>query len=118
MAKKDRLAIFENRDGYTYYYIGWLCWDDEFGVDEGLRLGEGRNSEFADHHAAEEAVKDMKDGREGEDGPFWWSSRSGAQKALKVAKEAAKLAAEKRPLPEWAKKALAEGWKAPKGWKP
>lgn len=117
MAKKDKLAIFENRGGYTYY-IGWLCWDDEFGDDEGLRLGEGRNSEFADHHAAEEAVKDMKDGREGEDGPFWWESRSGAQKALKVAKEAVKLAAEKRPLPEWAKKALAEGWKAPKGWKP
>lgn len=24
---------------------------------------------------------------------------------------------QERPMPDWAKKALAEGWKAPKGWK-
>lgn len=114
MAKKDRLSIFETRDGYVYY-IGWLCWEDDFGDEEGLRLGEGSGSEL-DHHAAEQAVKDMKDGREGKNGPFFWLSRSGAAKALKVAKEAIKN--RERPLPEWAIKAIAAGWKAPKGWQP
>ncbi len=114
MAKKDRLSIFETRDGYVYY-IGWLCWEEDFGDEEGLRLGEGSGSDLDDHHAAEQAVKDMKDGRE-ENGAFFWESRSSAAKALKVAKEAVKN--RERPLPEWAKKAIAEGWKAPKGWQP
>lgn len=115
MAKKDRLSIFETRDGYVYY-IGWLCWDDEFGDEEGLRLGEGRGEDgLGDHHAAEEAVKDMKDGRE-EGGAFFWESKSGAAKALRVAKEVVKN--RERPLPDWAIKAIAAGWKAPKGWEP
>jgi hypothetical protein len=114
MAKKDRLSIFETRDGYVYY-IGWLCWEDDYGDEEGLRLGEGDGADLDDHHAAEEAVKDMKDGRE-QGGVFFWESRSSAAKALKVAKEAIKN--REHPLPDWAKTALAEGWKAPKGWKP
>ncbi len=113
---KDKLAIFEDRSGYLYH-IGWLCWDEEYGDEEGLRLGEGGKDVGADHTAAEAAVKDMKDGRE-DGGAYFWESRSAAQRALKVAKEAVKAAAANRPLPDWAKKALAAGWKAPKGWKP
>lgn len=114
MAKKDRLSIFETRKGYVFY-IGWLCWEDDYGDEEGLRLGEGTGTEdLDDHRAAEQAVKDMKDGRE-ESGAFFWESRSRAVKALKVAKEAIKNI--EKPLPEWAKTAIAEGWKAPKGWK-
>jgi hypothetical protein len=115
MAKKDKLSIFEDRNGYTFY-IGWLCWDEDFGEEEGLRLGEGRNVNDVEHLAAEQAVKSMRDGREGQDGSFFWESRSAAAKALKVAKEAIKN--RERPLPEWAIKALAAGWKAPKGWQP
>lgn len=45
---------------------------------------------------------------------FYFESKPAAQKALNVAKQAMK---QDRPLPEWAQKALAEGWKPPKGWK-
>ncbi len=44
----------------------------------------------------------------------FWETEAEARVALRVAKEALK---QERPLPEWAKTALAEGWKAPKGWK-
>jgi hypothetical protein len=37
------------------------------------------------------------------------------KKALRVAKEVLKA---KKPLPDWALKATAAGWKPPAGWKP
>jgi len=48
---------------------------------------------------------------------FYWETRSQAQSALRIAK-AAIAAGVDRPMPDWATKALAAGWKAPKGWKP
>lgn len=45
---------------------------------------------------------------------FFWDSAAAASAVLRQIREALK---QDRPLPEWAKTALAEGWKAPKGWK-
>lgn len=45
---------------------------------------------------------------------FYWKSLSDARKVLNQIKLRFK---QDRPLPEWAKTALAAGWKAPKGWK-
>lgn len=47
-----------------------------------------------------------------------WYTRSGASKALAAAKAALTIHRSAKPWPEWAKQALAAGWKAPKGWKP
>jgi hypothetical protein len=48
---------------------------------------------------------------------FFWETREAAQSALRVAKAAITLGVD-RPMPDWARQALAAGWKAPKGWKP
>ncbi len=45
---------------------------------------------------------------------FW--SLKNAKKALKIARAAQKNV--ERPLPKWAIKATAEGWRPPRGWKP
>jgi len=48
---------------------------------------------------------------------FWWPTRRGAADALRAIKLAVKLDSG-GPLPEWAIKALAAGFSAPKNWKP
>jgi hypothetical protein len=48
---------------------------------------------------------------------FFWETHAAAQTALRVVKTAITAGAD-RPLPDWARSALAAGWKAPKGWKP
>ena len=62
--------------------------------------------------AATIAVAQLKPKRRGN---FYFETMVEAEKALNVA-----LAAKKRqgPMPEWAIKAQAAGWKAPKGWHP
>lgn len=46
-----------------------------------------------------------------------WESKSAATSALRVVKAA--LATDGgAPMPDWANRALAAGWKMPKGWKP
>ncbi len=49
---------------------------------------------------------------------FWWESESAARAALAKVKVIAKTLLNDVPWPEWARKALAAGWKPPKGWKP
>jgi hypothetical protein len=48
---------------------------------------------------------------------FFWDTRSAAQSALRVAKAAIKAGVD-RPIPDWARQALAAKWTPPKGWKP
>jgi hypothetical protein len=45
---------------------------------------------------------------------FFWPNASEARVTLRAIKLAL---LQERPLPEWAKVALAAGWKPPKGWK-
>lgn len=47
---------------------------------------------------------------------FYFDTRAEGEKALKIAKRNAKVLTKKPPA--WAQKALAEGWKPPKGWRP
>lgn len=57
-----------------------------------------------------------------DDGAAAFETLTQARKALSVARAAQKQARleweQKRPWPEWAQKATAAGWKAPKGWTP
>ncbi len=50
-------------------------------------------------------------------GDFQWETEAAAKRALKKAEAALKAAQANKPYPEWAKQALAAGWKPPRGWK-
>ena len=121
------LAINEaNRNGS--YSIGWFLRDEG---DFGLMLGqwrldgeslEGESDDTRETDAACDAIRKLSVGQGRPDDlaarEWTWESKSGATKALRAAKAAAAAAKTDRPMPEWAVKALAAGFKAPKGWKP
>jgi hypothetical protein len=118
---KPKIDIYDERYGYG------LAWFDEDG--EGLRFGDSRQIEtastppandpdMAEHwHAYKAALKTpgcLVDHR----GVLTWESISQAKVARAAARAAVKLAHADKPMPAWAETALANGWKAPKGWKP
>lgn len=49
---------------------------------------------------------------------FVWERRSDAAAALKLIKAGVAARKAQRPMPEWARTAIANGWKPPKGWTP
>ena len=116
----DRLIIESERIGYQ------IVWFLEEESDTGARLGESTYSERDlakakpedwDHITATiTASKTVGVQRDGHNG-YYWESRKDAAAALKAIKFALKDKGAK-PWPEWAVKATAEGWKAPKGWTP
>jgi len=115
---KDKLDIDER--GYISK-IGWFIAEDG---DFGLFLGNINFSKFDDAfetRAACDAIRSLPPALQpmNIDRDEWeWDSSSAARKALVAARAAIKLAGANRPLPAWATTALANGWKAPKGWKP
>lgn len=101
-----RLVVIETHSDFK---IGWVHSED----GEGLVLGPDDVDE-PDTRAAIAAVRGTESWVR--DGEFRWETVAGAKAALRLAKMAIKN--RERPLPEWAKTALAAGWKAPRGWKP
>jgi hypothetical protein len=107
--------VIEHQD-YNFY----LAWADEdgtgafLGQDQSDGTGEAPEDRDAyEHWLACKMCRDMEaewDRRWG----FHWESESGAKKARAAINTALKQG---RDLPEWAKTALAAGWKPPKGWK-
>lgn len=118
--KKPYLAIKE--DHYLYRIAWFLPEDGDFGgvvgdtgySDEDLMT---MPLEDADCVLAYLAVSKI-DGIQRDGDGFRFDSISEARAALRVAKAAIKAGATGRPIPDWAQKALQEGWKAPRGWKP
>lgn len=113
----DRLVVSDESGGE--YYLQWFIAEtgDLGGYlgqsdDEGTGNPPHDRAEW-DGWAASHALRAMgaKNGRWG----FVWHSRKEAEAALRVAKQAMKA---DRPMPDWAVKAAAEGWKPPKGWRP
>lgn len=114
---KDKLQVFEGNFGF---YVAWFLADE---CDGGARLGDGysgrsrpppENREdyecwLSERVAYEIAADAYVPGR----GVYLWDSRTEASRVLRVINERLK---QPRDLPDWAKKALAEGWKPPKGW--
>jgi hypothetical protein len=96
-----KLAWFE--DGEEGGFLGQDP-DDGTGKPPVLR-------ESWEHWAASKAVRPASR----DDLGFFWESIGEARSALAKARAALKF---ERPLPEWAQTAIANGWKAPKGWKP
>lgn len=131
-----RLGV-TSRHAYGHWYIAWFDEGDEGGelnphdarsADEAVRRWRENTSDDslladAEHKTACRAILDMKDpNREAlavdSHKAFEWESEKRAHAAMRVARVAIKMLREKTPWPEWAKTALANGWKAPKGWKP
>lgn len=106
----------------TGYRIKWFLEEE---ADLGAVLGETLYTSTAlakaktddwDHIAATIAVGATEGVEHDRDG-YYWESRKHAQAALRAAKAVLKDKSRK-PWPEWAVKAKAAGWKAPKGWAP
>jgi hypothetical protein len=108
----DRLDVIEFG---RYWCIAWII-----DGDTGALLGEPLPDD--DHRAATAAAKGAAIDALVTHGPnnqvLHWESERAARVALRVARAAVRAFRDGRPLPGWAKKALAAGWRAPKGWKP
>jgi len=112
-----KLQIEETYKGYS---IGWTD-----GTDFGLMIGQDHGLDTCDHDtvAIQNALLDagMVEGNR-ETGNIWvWDTLTAAKKALRLAKATFKAQMDARknaPWPEWAVTAIANGWKAPRGWKP
>lgn len=120
---KDQLIVTTayNR---SVYHVAWLLADDgEVGGVLGQDPQDGTGAEPKDaadweHWAASKAVRAMEPKPERDSFGFCWESRRAAHAARRIAKAAIKRGRAAKPLPDWAQKALAAGWKAPKGWSP
>lgn len=138
---KPQIEVWEDFERDTYY-VAW--WSPEDGP--GLSLGDGRKSVEELARLQEEAKQVRTEvGREefetlsaelatakwflenphaAQQGPFHleFESSSEAKKLLKTVRAAVECAIKEyngtTPMPEWAVKAFAAGFKAPKGWKP
>ncbi len=132
--------------GYSYYVDGALAWfdDGEEGAVVGQEFSTLRSGTLAarlkhiavveaklaankdpvdfDYFVAEIAVAKFvldlnEDHYELRDG-WVFASQKHKTEAMKIAKAAVTVAKSEKPWPEWAVTALANGWKAPKNWKP
>lgn len=105
-------------DGRYKYRLGWFADGEEGGwLGQDPRDGKGTppvDRDSWEHWAASKAVGELTSTERDVSG-FYWESDKAARFALRAAKLALK---HKRPLPSWAKTAIANGWKPPKGWKP
>lgn len=117
---KDRLVIEEERRGYRFY----IAWYFPESGDLGAQLGDAHPHKGADEHdIASRAAWGAAPALEG--AGYFWETKAQATTALRAANAAlraanatVKTAQSSVPLPEWAKQALAAGWKMPRGWKP
>lgn len=108
-----RLDVFQDQLGYFV-----VAWDDE--GYPGLELGNSPEIN-PEHKSATDAVVfsgAIFTTRKSE-GTMLFETKSDATKALRAARAALRAAkSATNPMPAWAIKASAEGWKPPKGWKP
>lgn len=51
-------------------------------------------------------------------GAYIWETKKHAARAMRLARAELKAIQTGRPFPDWAKQALAEGWKPPRRWRP
>jgi hypothetical protein len=98
----------------------------EFEDDTGGMLGQDKEDgkgeppkdpDSWEHWAASKAILDAFPGVERDQNGFFWPTERAAKKALQAVKAVLKANVPERPMPDWALKALANGWKPPKGWK-
>ena len=117
----DHLSVYE--DNYSVWRICWIV-----DYDQGMTLGEDNVQQTLskgrsdvdngddEHYLATRSVHTSYNVKHDNDG-FFWQNKKDVMAALKLAKLAIKNKNENEDdWPDWAKKALAKGWKPPKGW--
>jgi hypothetical protein len=120
---KDRLIVTNEYDRHVFH-VAWLLADDgEVGGVLGQDSKDGTGAAPTDdadweHWVASKAVREMTPRPARDSFGYFWESHRGAHEALRVAGEAIKRGRAAKPLPDWAQKAIAAGWKAPNGWQP
>lgn len=117
--ERSKLDLTDDHKGYR------LAWFFEEEGEFGAVLGEDSNIlDKAKPNAAEEREAweyytanklAQETGPERDQVGFYWESQSAARGVLRVIRATFKA---ETSLPEWAKTALENGWKPPKGWKP
>ena len=112
--RSDKLKIIADALGYR---IQWWLGNEPGGYLEKCATHHEEDDEhFVACSAARNAEVSHGHGYDWEG--LIWSSKTDAQKALNAANAALEAHRSSKPYPEWAVKALAAGWKVPKGWKP
>jgi hypothetical protein len=106
---KPKIDIAYDRRTFA---LAWFVEDE----GEGMRLGKDAITDDLEHTAACAAAKACATGIDPH-GDYYWDTETAAKKARALCRAAAKNA-HGSVMPDWANKALAAGWKAPKGWKP
>lgn len=121
----DKLIV-DDSQGHDYRISWYLEEEQEIGgsLGDGAKKYTDKQIEAdikeggdAHHQIATNAVAGTKNAQHDSRG-YYWESRADAKAALAAALAAIKVAESKVSWPTWAETALANGWKAPKGWKP
>lgn len=122
---KDKWVIEEQ--GYDYCIMWLLAEEQDLGAYFGD--GDGPNGEMnatapdswdVSHNLACKELALIGLGHRPKERNRYWTfeTRAEANQALKILNGCMKRAQDAKPWPEWAIKAQAAGWTAPKGWKP
>lgn len=117
---EEKLVVYEHNGNY---YIGWYLPDEE---DIGATLGEDLTT--INKATTEEGVDDhviatkylMSLDCDHDTFGYYWESKTKAQKILREINAQIKMKLGNpgiSEMPDWAQKALAEGWTPPKDWK-
>ncbi|MGK3995007.1 hypothetical protein [Sorangium sp. So ce1024] len=109
---RDKLVLKTDRAGWRVQW--WLAEESDLGACLGdewpITVTAEAGSADWEHQTATVAAASTT-GRQRDGGGFYWGSRRLAQSALLAANAALK----RRPLADWEKKALENGWLPPKG---
>lgn len=120
----DRLFVDVDLENACYRIVWFLAETGEFGAI----IGEGRGRHYTQRdldrakpderpHIVACLTAGKSDGATRDRSGYRWEERRKAAAALRMINIAIKTDGG-APWPDWAIRAKAEGWKAPKGWKP
>jgi len=102
------------------WYMSWFDVEEsDFGATLGECITDGSGIEPTErgdleHYIAVKTIASMFPDTQRTTRGWAWNSKREAMTTWKAIQQAM---SQERPLPEWAQKALQEGWKPPKGWK-
>ena len=113
---EGKLVVTDNFGRGEFRIAYYFADEGEYGAVLGEGDVDGTGDEPVEHRDFWLAHKVCIDaGADRDERGFTWESK---RKADAVLRQILSATSHEKSLPEWALKAIAEGWKAPKGWKP